>query len=52
LFFLPIVLYFLFWFLKVLKNPLDANFKNTMKMNFIAAICMNSCFIVLYFVNR
>lgn len=52
LFFLPIVLYFLSWFLKVLKNPLDANFKNTMKMNFIAAICMNSCFIVLYFVNR
>jgi 1,4-dihydroxy-2-naphthoate octaprenyltransferase len=48
LFFLPIVLYFVWWFLRTIKNENEANFKNTMRMNLIAAICMNTCFIILF----
>lgn len=51
LFFLPIVSYYIYWFIKVLQDTKAANFKHTMYMNFIAAICMNSCFIVLYSIN-
>ena len=48
LFFLPIIIYFAYWFFKVIGDHENANFKNTMRMNWIAAICMNSCFIVLF----
>ncbi|MCF0041697.1 UbiA family prenyltransferase [Dyadobacter fanqingshengii] len=51
-FFAPIVLYFSYWFYKVWKDRSEANFRNTMRMNWIAAICMNSCFIVLIIINR
>jgi 1,4-dihydroxy-2-naphthoate octaprenyltransferase len=51
LFFIPIVAFFLYWFSLVLKNEENANFKNTMLMNLIAAICMNTCFIVLLLKN-
>jgi 4-hydroxybenzoate polyprenyltransferase len=52
MFFLPIVLYFGYWFFQVRKSIANANFKNTMRMNFIAAVCMNSCFTVLIFINH
>jgi 1,4-dihydroxy-2-naphthoate octaprenyltransferase len=52
LFFFPIVTYFAYWFYLVYKDNTNANFKNTMRMNGIAAICMNTCFITLYFINR
>jgi len=52
LFFIPIVAYFAYWFYLVYKNNNNANFKNTMCMNSIAAICMNTCFITLYFINK
>jgi 4-hydroxybenzoate polyprenyltransferase len=52
LFFLPIVIYFILWFLKVLKKVNEANFKSTMRMNLIAAICMNTCFFILYLINH
>jgi 4-hydroxybenzoate polyprenyltransferase len=51
LFFIPIVSFFLYWFSLVLKNEENANFKNTMWMNLIAAICMNTCFVVLLLKN-
>jgi 1,4-dihydroxy-2-naphthoate octaprenyltransferase len=47
LFFIPIVSFFGYWFMLVLKDTHNANFKNTMWMNGIAAICMNVCFLVL-----
>jgi 4-hydroxybenzoate polyprenyltransferase len=47
LFFIPIAAFFVYWFLLVLKNTNNANFKNTMWMNLIAAICMNICFVIL-----
>lgn len=51
-FFLPIVLYFGYWYFLVSKSISNANFKNTMRMNLIAAVCMNSCFTVLIFINH
>jgi 4-hydroxybenzoate polyprenyltransferase len=47
LFFIPIVAFFVYWLIQVWKNTDNANFKNTMYMNLIAAICMNTCFVVL-----
>ena len=44
---IPVTHFFFTWFKSVLKNPLEANFKNTMRMNLIASVCMNLCFIVL-----
>ena len=50
-FFIPIVAFFVYWFSLVLKNEGNANFKNTMRMNLIAAICMNACFVILLLKN-
>lgn len=47
LFFLPVVIYFLYWFYKVWKNPLEAGFKQTMFMNWLASTCTNAAFITL-----
>jgi 4-hydroxybenzoate polyprenyltransferase len=51
LFFLPIILYFLYWFYLVNRSTDNASFKNTMRMNWIAALCMNSCFFVLIIIS-
>lgn len=50
-FLFPVVLYFIQWFLKVLKDNKQASFKNTMRMNLIAATCMNLFFITLLILN-
>jgi 1,4-dihydroxy-2-naphthoate octaprenyltransferase len=47
IFFVPVLVYFIRWFLQVRKNNLEANFKNTMKMNWLAAICTNISFLIL-----
>lgn len=52
LFFIPILTFFAYWFLKVSRDNSEANFRNTMRMNAIAAICMNSCFTVLFILNH
>lgn len=52
LFFMPIVAYFVYWGNKVRLSVAAANFKNTMRMNAIGALCMNACFTVLYFLNH
>lgn len=44
---LPVIVFFLFWFYNVMKDNTEANFKNTMYMNIISAVCMNACFILL-----
>lgn len=40
----PVLVYFLYWFWQVYKNPLKADFKSTMKLNFISATCFNLFF--------
>ena len=46
-FFLPIIVYFGWWFKMVIRNTNAAKFRNTMRMSIIAACCMNSYFILL-----
>ena len=47
IFMLPIIVYFLYWFAKVLKSSSEANFKNTMRMNILASGFTNLGFITL-----
>jgi 1,4-dihydroxy-2-naphthoate octaprenyltransferase len=47
IFFVPIFVYFIRWFLQVRKDRKDANFKNTMMMNWLASACTNAAFLVL-----
>jgi 1,4-dihydroxy-2-naphthoate octaprenyltransferase len=47
IFFIPVIVYFIQWFQKVRKNELAASFKNTMRMNWLAAFCTNAAFITL-----
>ncbi|TLV03594.1 UbiA family prenyltransferase [Dyadobacter luticola] len=51
-FFIPIVAYFGYWLFLVWKDRTQANFRNTMRMNWVAAICMNGCFLVLIIIDR
>lgn len=52
LFFIPVLFYFVWWFIKVHKNNREANFKNTMMMNFIASVCTNAAFIFLFLIEK
>jgi 1,4-dihydroxy-2-naphthoate octaprenyltransferase len=52
IFFLPIVAYFMQWFLKVLKDDTKADFKHTMQMNWIASTCTSLAFITIIILNR
>jgi 1,4-dihydroxy-2-naphthoate octaprenyltransferase len=44
---LPIVVYFFIWAVKVWKDKQQANFRNTMRMNMLASICVNVGFITI-----
>ncbi len=48
---LPVIVFFIYWFYSVMRNTQEANFKNTMRMNLISALCMNLCFIILILHN-
>jgi 1,4-dihydroxy-2-naphthoate octaprenyltransferase len=41
---LPVVVFFSYWFVKVYRNPSQANYTNTMWLNFISATCLNAFF--------
>ena len=47
IFFIPVIVYFIRWFVMVRKNVQQANFRNTMKMNWLAATCTNLSFLIL-----
>jgi 1,4-dihydroxy-2-naphthoate octaprenyltransferase len=51
-FFIPVIFYFIKWFMSVWKNEDLANFKNTMRMNLIASTCTNLAFITLLILNQ
>ncbi|MBV6645466.1 MAG: UbiA prenyltransferase family protein [Cyclobacteriaceae bacterium] len=46
LFTLPILLFFLYWYLKVTKDMTQANFKYTMRLNFISSVFLNLFFVL------
>ncbi len=43
----PTLIFFGWWFLKVLKDKNQANFKNTMWLNLLASLCLNGFYIWL-----
>ncbi len=52
IFFIPILVYFLWWFKKITVNTEAANFKNTMRMNMLASFCSNCAFITLLILEK
>ncbi len=45
---LPVLTYFFYWFMLVLKDKSNADYKHTMRLNFISATCLNVFFIYLF----
>jgi 1,4-dihydroxy-2-naphthoate octaprenyltransferase len=43
----PTLIFFGWWFLRVLKDEHQANFKNTMWLNLLASVCLNGFYIWL-----
>jgi 1,4-dihydroxy-2-naphthoate polyprenyltransferase len=52
IFFIPVLVYYLWWFGKVIKNTDAANFTNTMRMNLLASVCTNAAFITLLILEK
>ena len=52
LFFLPILVYFLWWATKVWKDPVAADFRHTMHMNLLASTCTNLGFLTVLIMNH
>ena len=52
IFFAPVIIYFIKWLIDVWKNEMLADFKNTMRMNIIAATCTNLAFITLIILKQ
>lgn len=44
---MPTALYFLGWAKKVWKQPSEANFNNTMRMNVVASLCASLAFLIV-----
>ncbi len=45
--FVPVIVYFTSWFMQVRKDTATADFKHTMRMNWLAAGCTNAAFVIL-----
>lgn len=52
IFFIPVLLYFIWWFKKVAANNSGANFVYTMRMNVLASVFTNAAFIVLFLIEK
>ncbi|MEP7265794.1 MAG: UbiA family prenyltransferase [Bacteroidota bacterium] len=48
----PVIIYFFYWFISVLKNQLKADFTNAMRMTFISSTCLIICYSLLLYINR
>jgi len=49
---LPVLAYFMSWFLAVLRDPTRADYPHTMRMNLVAAICTNAAFLFILIQNH
>jgi hypothetical protein len=45
---LPVLVYFLSWYLRVRRDEHQANFQSTMRLNLLSSICMNSFFLLCF----
>lgn len=52
IFFLPVIVYFVRWFLQVTKNDSMADFKHTMQMNWLASTCTSLAFITIILIQQ
>ena len=52
LFFLPVLVYFFWWFRQVSVKHTAANFVNTMRMTLLASVCTNAAFITLFLIEK
>ncbi len=52
IFFIPVLVYFIWWFLKVVKNETLADFRHTMRMNWLASTCTSLAFITIILINN
>ncbi len=44
----PVVIYFTYWFSLVIKDPMQADFRHTMRLNFISATCLIVFFVYFF----
>lgn len=44
----PVVMYFGYWYLQTRRNQSKANYSNTMMLNFLSALCLNTFFIYFF----
>ena len=51
LFLLPVLGYFLHWYQRVRQDPHQANFRGTMRLNFISGLCLNAFFLLTVFLH-
>jgi len=49
---LPVVLYFMYWFVKVYKDETKADYTHTMRLNFISATALNLYFAYIFLYAR
>ena len=49
---IPVMAYFLYWFIKTLRNRVYADYAHTMLMNKISSVCMTICFTTLLIINH
>jgi len=52
IFFIPVLVYFFWWFKQVFNEQHAANFVNTMRMNILASTCTNAAFITLFIIEK
>lgn len=51
-FMIPTLIYFFWWLMQVRKDTVAANFKNSLRMNIIAALCTNAAFITILITDK
>jgi 1,4-dihydroxy-2-naphthoate polyprenyltransferase len=52
LYLLPVVLFFLYWMSRVWKDESAADFRNSLRMNFLSTLCTTAFFVTLIFLNH
>ncbi|MDB5277581.1 MAG: UbiA prenyltransferase [Ferruginibacter sp.] len=52
IFFIPVLVYFFWWFRQVTLKHTAANFVNTMRMTLLASVCINAAFITLFLIEK
>jgi 1,4-dihydroxy-2-naphthoate octaprenyltransferase len=52
IFFIPVLVYFIYWWKLVKRNTTNASFTYSFRMNIVAALSTNAAFILLYFLNH